>query len=165
MGDEINRDPVGGVNLYKFVDNSPTTTVDPNGKIGLPIAMLGVRAACALVIGLAERSTVGSVNARYAHCMASCKIKKACGNRTAKEAGLAKELWDLASCILRRSADHCFSAFQPTDSDDNKQGRTCPRGKSCEEQCRDLMDAADNVPGPFDGLQYWPILVTTMPLP
>jgi RHS repeat-associated protein len=172
----LNRDPIGengGINLYGFVHNSPVSTVDAYGwsDYNRPPAVVfpggGVRygpprtepngrpseskVGCALRAGKAAREKYLAANGtRYTHCMASCEIAKQCGRGASAAAGLAKELADLARCLLTNSSDYCYSAFQPSDDADNKQGRNCPPNESCEDRCKDLKGAPEAPPGPFN---------------
>jgi hypothetical protein len=113
------------------------------------------KGGCALGLGIASRFTDMSKGGdRYAHCMASCKIKKSCGSGAAAAAGFGKEVYDLVICLATHNANYCYSAFQPNDLDDNKKGRSCPPKKSCEDNCSDLKGKPDlpGEGGPFDGL-------------
>lgn len=134
-------------NLYAAFFNAPVNHYDPDGRF-VPGPVTG-KALCALVIGVMQKYQTGP-HWRYTHCMASCRITKVCGRSTAIAAEYAKELWDLIKCLLSKSdSDACLSAFQPSDFDDNAQGRECPRKNSCAEQCQNLKDAPEAPPGPF----------------
>ena len=129
----LTRDPVfeqGGVNLYAFVDNRPVSGVDHLGlTLSGPTGARGAaKAGCAAGIALGVlrgEQMQPSPRWRYAHCMASCLIARACGQTTAKVAGFAKEVIDLLKCSFSLGTDKgaCGSAFQPSDFQDNKRGR------------------------------------------
>jgi len=113
------------------------------------------KGGCALGMGiLSKYSDMPRGGDRYAHCMASCRIKNTCkSNGAAVTAGFAKEVYDLAVCLTTWNESYCYSAFQKSDFADNKKGRACPPDKSCEDNCKDLKGAPEPPGGPF---QHWP---------
>jgi hypothetical protein len=164
----LNRDPIeenGGINLYAFGFNRvpngydsdgrywSTPSFDPIGRPGPGVQGSGCAGRIARDT-LREEHNQAAPRWRYAHCMASCKIAKECGQFTAIAAGLAKEVGDLVACLLTGRQSACDSAFQPSDIKDNSTGRNCPEEKSCEEACESLRDLRDAPPGIFRG---WPV--------
>src|SRR5512140_2977999 len=101
----VNRDPLGEVldyNLCRFCANAPTLCVDRDGRSTFGgilrwwEGLLG-KGGCALAMGIISKySDMPKGGDRYAHCMASCRISKYCGNGTAATAGFMKEVYDLA---------------------------------------------------------------------
>lgn len=114
---------------------------------------------CVLRIGREARSRGNEGNGwRWAHCWASCRIRRACGGTTvAKTAGFGKEVLDGIRCgfeVVRGGlgfGNHCDSTFQPTDFDDNQTGITCPDQITCDQRCEDLVGQTAD-PGPFFGI-------------
>lgn len=163
----LTRDPLGemgGANLYAFTRNAPVDSIDLLGLSVISDAEQAVtaipKAACGALVGAIASMTDFKKQSddRYAHCMASCKIAQWCGKDTAVAAGVAKEFYDLVSCIhqaLRTGkwdSPQCESAFQPSDFKDNARGIACPKDKTCQEQCNDLKSAPPASPGPFYNL-------------
>jgi len=100
-----------GPNLYQFVDNNPISRTDSIGlqayhPLGWPMPRNNpwdrlVQACpisrCAKAINEA-RSMLGNVsNDARAHCIASCKIAKGCGQGIASGLGTLKEARDLSA--------------------------------------------------------------------
>ena len=165
----LNADPIGeagGMNLYRFALNAPVQVVDREGRAGWipttdprqgnPTAFPDV--GCPLRVGkAASQKYLQAHGTRYTHCMASCEIAKECGKGVSKAAGWAKEMADLVRCLMSHSPDYCYSAFQPSDEADNKQGRDCPPDESCEDRCKDLKGAPEAPPGPWNPVAEHPI--------
>ena len=158
----LNREPAGEVldyNLYRFTRNARSAGVDRDGRSifgGVRRWWEGVigKGGCALGMGVISRyGDMPKGGDRYAHCMASCRIKKHCGNGTAATAGFMKEVYDLAICLATWNENYCYSAFQKSDFADNKMGRSCPPEKSCQDQCNGLIGATEPPGGPFE---HWP---------
>jgi RHS repeat-associated protein len=154
------RDPIqtaGGINLYAFGANNPVGLFDTDGRslgavvVAAIIGYTGYKGVCSAAEGWVAKNDSPPDKTRYAHCLASCRIKKQCGRGAAVAAGFLKELKDFVSCMASsgHDKDHCYSAFQPKDFEDNKTGRSCPPEKSCEEHCKDLMNQPEPPPGPF----------------
>lgn len=161
----INRDRIGelgAINLYGFNNNNPINSVDLHGLSVLGDAWEALKwlykGPCGLGVGYWASTNYfkRQGDARYAHCMVSCKIAEWCGKDTAVVAGVAKEFYDLITCAYQGlrtgkwDSPQCRSAFQPSDFKDNAQGISCPKDKSCQDQCNDLKGAPDDTsPGPF----------------
>lgn len=152
----VSEDPIrfsGGINLYRYAENAPTVHTDPLGLFTDPWGT-----ACSVAIGLWARLKGPQNGWPWAHCMASCRIAKACGQPAAWTAGELKEYLDAAVCIgtLGNSSGSCNSAFQPSDDTDNFIGATCPRQISCNQACSHLLNVPDTSPerppGPLGGL-------------
>ena len=154
----ISEDPIrllGGNNFYAYVNNSPSNGVDPYGLVPW-IPNMNSPGQCEVFWGYLYAKQQGDRwGWPYAHCMASCLISQFCGGQTAsKAAGLGKEILDVARCAFTGDQGSCDSAWQPSDWDDNRTGRSCPKNKSCWEQCEPLKGrkgASAPPPGPFAG--------------
>jgi hypothetical protein len=102
---------------------------------------------------LARQVHSGTIGDKRGHCLAHCKVRKACGkglgDALSKGLGAIKERYDEGLGIFGKAVKQ-IGISNPTinnmakrkwDPDDiaaNEQGRTCPSEKSCEEQCSDL---------------------------
>jgi len=158
LGRYSRPDPLGlraGLNLYHYAVSSPIGHLDPDGRLVVDPS-LTFPFACSYVFA-SEARVRGRTNGwPWAHCWASCSITKACGGPTlARTMGLGKELIDVAKCLPQIFSSqpinpdgNCGSAFQPSDSDDNEFGITCPQEQSCEDRCRPLI-GREETPGPL----------------
>ena len=116
LGRWLNRDPIeeqGGENLYAFCANDPVSEVDLQGEISVSDVSCLVNRIRDLKNRLSNalddlRKCLGTVwswrpggsrdssdNDKYRHCVVSCEIAKACGNRVALALGIVKELRDV----------------------------------------------------------------------
>jgi RHS repeat-associated protein len=126
----LNRDPIGelgAINLYGFIHNNPINSVDLHGLSVLGDAWEALKwlykGPCGLGVGRWASANYfkRQDDARYAHCMVSCKIAEWCGKDTAVVAGFAKEFKDLITCVYQGlrtgkwDSAQCRSAFQPSD--------------------------------------------------
>ncbi|MEI6516822.1 MAG: hypothetical protein WCO77_12680 [bacterium] len=155
----VGNEPINKVDLYGLLTN------DPNGGFVWPKIPdgwdyvpdpdpKGSGLLCAL-LNIGDAKQQGKDHGwRYAHCLASCRIGKACGTQTAQDVAIYKEIMDAALCALSGGNwdGHCHSAFQPSDFQDNFKGRKCPSDKSCESQCAELKGAREAPGGPMDDL-------------
>ena len=116
LGRWLNRDPIeerGGENLYAFCENAPSFNVDYHGFLSIA----DIKAAVNKIHGLnkrlsdamsALRECIGMINSwrpggqkdsmsndKYRHCVASCEIAKACGDKVSLVLGILKELRDI----------------------------------------------------------------------
>lgn len=87
---------------------------------------------------------------RYQHCLGNCLITKECPSNflAAWTASLFKEFSDMFRCLGGGRPGNCYSAFQPTDFDDNEIGRSCPAELSCHDRCRRFFDGPESQEGP-----------------
>jgi RHS repeat-associated protein len=94
----LNRDPIeekGGLNLYAFVHNDPTSKYDSDGRWLGPIIIAGttIFVGCAVPYIVAGHIRHGSDDAMK-HCWISCMIARQCGSGTAAALGILKEIKD-----------------------------------------------------------------------
>jgi RHS repeat-associated protein len=146
----ISEDPIrlkGGINFYAHVGNNPVNWIDPLGLFSSGNAMVGGylmgigKGAGDCAAGLVEMGAIarqvrsGKLDDLYGHCLAHCKVRKACGKGLGDALSLGisygKESYDWAKGKIFGGRD-----WDPVDIDANEQGRTCPKEKSCEEQCK-----------------------------
>ena len=165
IGRFVSEDPIGfwgGMNLFAYVENDPLTYTDPFGLELYPPGGWGnghkpggPAIPCGWTYGYKARRLMKTHGTRYAHCWASCKIRKECDLQTAIDWEKIKEDYDYTVCKtgLKTFEKNCDSAYEQHDYDDNFLGRACPLNKSCEEQCKDLSGEKEPPPGYF-GLNY-----------
>ena len=143
----VSEDPAGlsdGPNRYRYVTN-PLGWHDPDGKAGV---FLGPQyeLACIATWGyyVDKYHRPNEQNNRYAHCLASCLITKACpgGRASAWVAGFGKEIVDSGRCLGGRS-ESCASAWEKQDDVDNAYGRSCPVKQNCFVRCERLRNQPD----------------------
>ena len=78
------------VNLYRYVNNTPTSLVDPSGNSPIVIgaAVVGLwLTICALPAkeGVEKDAAAnGWVNDKFIHCVVACRIARRCGNLTSQ---------------------------------------------------------------------------------
>ncbi len=161
----LSEDPIrfnGGNDFYEYVDNNVIGSRDPFGLAPQdafwPIAIdLGLYYACANRIKHEFNHFSREGHPRYAHCMASCNLVKQCGSKAAAFlTGYGKEFLDVLDCVRTSAAVSCNTAMQPSDLEDNKKGRSCPKDKPCADQCNDLADKPDGDPSPL--YYWWPVI-------
>ena len=153
---------LAGDNLYRYVGNNPVKNFDPYGLI-LIITNIGNYNTEALnytsfecgeslitMASLARQVETGQIPDKYGHCLAHCKVRKACGwgfgNVLSYGAGFGKELVDWGRGALGRIAERLGFPNRWTrgynwdwkDIEANERGRTCPLEQSCEDRCRSL---------------------------
>jgi RHS repeat-associated protein len=149
---------------YLYVSSNPLTKTDRLGLFQDVIQQLSFEHACAIEWGLEGQRRGRARGFRYAHCWTSCMIDKNCGRRAARLAEIEKELLDLVKCsgeVIARNAPpdgNCWSAFQPSDFEDNAFGRECPPKISCDQHCDPIPDKL-SAPGPL-----WPPVAIRVPL-
>jgi RHS repeat-associated protein len=152
LGRFVSEDPVrfyGGANFFAYVGNHPTDLTDPYGLQSVPISCMQTSADEAAHLA-------GQYGWGYAHCYASCQIKKRCSAQFGAAAGTAmsmaggalKEHYDMGACLVKGDQGRCDSAYQPSDYDDNRRGYTCPANQDCATRCEALKNSM-NPPGPF----------------
>jgi RHS repeat-associated protein len=151
-------DPLGlraGVNQYLYAGSNPLAFLDPDGRwVVTPNQIYPF--SCSAAVASEARAAGRTRGWPWAHCYASCKIRKMCGGPVLTNAmGLGKELLDVAKCFGEIFGSgpidpdgNCGSAFQPSDFEDNEFGLTCPPDQTCEERCAELEDK-DPEPGPM----------------
>lgn len=151
----LSEDPIGlhgGLNLYRYVDDTPPNLRDPQGLwprgLSRSLEWIPFGPPCGLIEGMRSFSRMKAGGTRYAHCWASCEITKSCGSSRAKDWETFKEGYDVVTCKLG-SEKNCDSAEQPSDYSDNDFGRKCPDKQTCEERCKHLFGAPDGPPGPY----------------
>jgi len=128
LGRFLQRDPIGyldGMNLYEYLKSVPCINHDPLGKNipGAAEAIVLAAAACIAPFALtmqAQKAATWS-NDKYAHCVVSCQISKACGTLIAAAAGYGKELKDELAKQLGKDP----RGWDPTDIIANKAGLDC----------------------------------------
>jgi RHS repeat-associated protein len=156
-------DPLGlavSVNLYTYAYSNPVLWTDSDGRLPVPPPFT---AQCVYSVAKEARELGRSLGWPWAHCWASCRISKECGNPgVALVAGFGKEVSDLIQCGMELFGtgadatgfgDHCKSAFQESDFRDNRRGIDCPPNKTCDSQCGPLLKT-DSMPGPLWGSGY-----------
>jgi RHS repeat-associated protein len=143
---------------YLYVLSSPVALADRLGL--LPddsdiLWQLEWDNACAL--GWAKeghRRGSSGLGWRWAHCWTSCMIDTTCGRRAARVTEIEKEILDVFKCAKEiltnrvKPDGNCWSAFQPSDFEDNARGRACPKKLSCDQWCS-AMPHDLSPPGPF----------------
>lgn len=142
-------DPAGlaaGTNLFSYVLGNPVGASDSLGLLGSIFGGIQRGFACAVPIAKSAAAEGPTNGWPWAHCMASCEIRKQCGFATAWNLALLKEFWDVAQCGLelfggRRPpvGGSCFSAFQAGDFENNAFGRRCPKDNDCSRHCSPLL--------------------------
>ena len=149
VGRFISEDPIGlfgGVNLYAYVDNRPTGSVDPSGlRVGGPPPPMDMtcRQAAENAWVLFQQVKSNKVRDKPGHCLAHCWVAKACGAAASHAFDRPREAWDAAKGMMARAAMRAGlkppfdpnPKWQEGDTDANKHGRTCPREMSCAERC------------------------------
>ncbi len=153
IGRWINRDPIkeeGGVNLYGFVGNDAVNNLD----------ILGQSCAWSRILanGISLQPFWGT-DWRYKHCLANCVIVRCCGRSAAEDWSIWKEERDLAACDQYyqrtglRNSGACYSAYQPSDFEDNEKGRSfaadARSDSQCKSRCAFLKGQPDGPPGPY----------------
>lgn len=155
LGRWISEDPIkhrgDGPNLSAYVLNEPVTRIDPLGLQGIQVRDDFPQCAVGPAAAVWFHHRRGTVDDRYAHCLASCLIAKTCGQDAAKAAEDAKERLDLFLCYQVGRQGNCESAEQKTDYADNARGRdhakSCP-SVDCRWACNDLKGKGPGDPGP-----------------
>ena len=121
----LNRDPIGeqgGENLYAFCKNNSITDFDIQGNISLSdvknllerVAHIKEQLRSALssateCLGTIKAWRPGGVrdsdaNDKYRHCVASCEIANACGDKVSVALGLLKEFRDVTFGLPQKIA-------------------------------------------------------------
>ncbi len=139
---------------YLYVASNPLSGTDQFGLFQDVIWQFNLDNTCALHWGREGQRRGRERGWRWAHCWTSCMIDTTCGRRAARLTEIEKEVLDVVKCLRevivgRVPPDgNCWSAFQPSDFEDNARGRACPPRMSCDQQCEDMpTDLSD--PGPF----------------
>jgi hypothetical protein len=94
-----NRDPIaerGGLNLYGYVQNAPTSFYDPDGRGVVPIVIGGAaiwQAACARYAATKALDTF--TDDKKQHCMAHCLRNRCTGLGAPAVGQIAGLLWEL----------------------------------------------------------------------
>ncbi|WP_428940712.1 RHS repeat domain-containing protein [Fontivita pretiosa] len=112
------------MNLYQYVRSSPVEYTDPKGNVGPAVfaaALVPVVAACIVPFNTAMQARKDWTNDKYAHCVVSCQISKACGRGIAMLAGHGKELRDELDKQLRNKG----VGWSAADILANKDGLDC----------------------------------------
>jgi len=81
-----------------------------------------------------------------------CRLRTRCGllKIQVQGLGLPNEVGQTLQCVT--TGTNCHSAFAPIEFKDNERGYTCPREKSCDKQCGDILRNPSKTPdqyGPF----------------
>jgi len=158
IGRFVQRDPVRGASmsaLYVYAEQNSSSLVDPAGRaVGGGFVTPG---------GLWRKdprdsiwvhpdqpiTTTGSF--RFQHCYTSCRLAQEAGPTVAAALGYGKEIWD----YLRGFAvdeGHAYSAFQPSDFEDNAVGRAGANCADCRGWCISHglgPNTPEGPPGPF----------------
>jgi RHS repeat-associated protein len=134
------RDPIGelgGVNLYGFVGNDGVNSWDVLGKqIGLPGGGVqgdigtptGIGVAICKLLEFKVKQKLGlNPNDKQFHCVTSCEMAKAGGEKLAQAAGNLKE------CYAGQGSE----ADSAQDQTANAAGRGCAGAKDCKCCCKD----------------------------
>jgi RHS repeat-associated protein len=153
VGRFISEDPIGmfgGINLYLYVDDCPTTLRDPSGlQVGRPPRPMEMTCwqAASNVWVLFRQVKEDKVPDKVGHCLAHCWLTKACGAAASHMIDKPKEAWDAAKGMMAqiRWAGVRVIPFDPNnrwqqgDIDANARGRNCAREMSCTETCWDAQ--------------------------
>jgi len=88
---------VDGMSLYEYVKSRPTVSADPNGAFAIgPV--------CVWLVRKAVKDTKG-MDDKYRHCYVGCKTSFYCHPMLCVDAGVLKELLDLAGLGTPEVAD------------------------------------------------------------
>jgi RHS repeat-associated protein len=143
-------DPIGtraALNPYPYASSNPVNDIDPSGLFAMSPgpAESGMKAwEDTQRIFIDAWLMISPYGPRYAHCMASCKLTKRFGARTAAILGLAKEFLDVGLCGGGYGYEKaCYSAFQFDDFETNAVGRSCSQEQDCETHCKDFRGKPD----------------------
>jgi RHS repeat-associated protein len=125
FGQRDRKKPRRGESLYWYVDDRPTSLLDPDGESPLAnpivIAVVAATYGCLSHWVLAMQARTDWSNDKYAHCVVSCQIAKACGAGISQLAGYGKEAID----ELRRLLLADGIGWDPADLISNSDGRDC----------------------------------------
>jgi len=154
IGAWVSEDPAGfadGLNLYRYVLNSPVGQFDPLGLQGyrkyLPLCVDRV---------LADGNRISqSGNPRRAHCITTCRLSRECGGNplASLSVGFWKEVGDTGDCVAGGKQRSCDTAFQPSDFLDNFRGAVCSiTSEDCVKACERTTPEGDGPAGPLSRL-------------
>jgi RHS repeat-associated protein len=150
-------DPIGlrgGISTYAYVGGNPLTEIDPLG-LETGVYSLGQSSGEAGRVYEVLQRTYAEMHKKnvpgtdqFFHCLATCRASKATGrNDIIRQFMNSKEYfrdYPLGRAGFygdgeRRSHDEMIRDVQ-SDQGANEQGLQCPPGKTCEKNCRSLLD-------------------------
>jgi RHS repeat-associated protein len=150
-------DPIGlrgGISTYGYVGGNPLTEIDPLG-LETGVYSLGQSSGEAGRVYEVLQRTYAEMHKKnvpgtdqFFHCLATCRASKATGrNDIIRQFMNSKEYfrdYPLGRAGFygdgeRRSHDEMIRDVK-SDQGANEQGLQCPPGKTCEKNCRSLLD-------------------------
>jgi RHS repeat-associated protein len=157
IGRYVQSDPIGliaGVSTYGYVEQNPLAGVDPYG-LETGVFSLGQKPGQSGQIYQILQTTYAEMKDKdvpgtdqFFHCLATCRATKATGQSSVVRQFMnSKEFLSdyprgragFYGDRRRRSHDEMAQDVR-VDQAANEQGMECPPGKTCEQNCRSLLD-------------------------